>query len=887
MTAVDELYAEALRLTSVDLTRAAEAARKTDRAARKNGGARERGFAERILGHVAFYRSRHRLAVRHYEASVGLFDAAGLAFESAITRSGALGALIYLAEYDRVTEWAAQARGEFEARQDLVRLARLDGNLALAAFRQDRFEEAYRLYESAHREFEQSGRVSDIANVLWNKATCLISMGDFQKAAHAHREARAYAEQHGLPMQLAAIDYNAAYLHYLCGDYTDAMRLFDIARRTGQPYRRALCDLDEAEMYLELNLHREAEDLAKSAAAQFQRLGMPYELGKAAAFLAIARGQQGNLRQALRGIARSRRTFQRERNDVWLAMLDLYQAILLDRAGESTKALRLAGRARDFFSGSALPAKSVTAELLAARLDLRRGHLLSAERRCEDAYSTPAVAESASLRYQAAQLRAEILEAMGRHAEARIAYENALECLEMLRFRLRGDEIKIAFLADKLSVYDNLFWLTLSGDSPTRVTDAFRVAEMAKSRSMAEQPGGPRATQEPAALSEMRRDLDVLYQQIQREESRGGAPAGTAGLRAAAARQEAALAGRLAALNALRGTGAGPSGLGASELREWLPEGTQLAEYFVSRETLFVFLAGRNGLRVWPLAPVRRVAKLVRLLRFHLAGPGGDPGIIRAHLRQLHDEILGPLRPSLDGEHLVVIPHGVLHGLPFAALHDGSEYLTDRFTISYAPSARLLHLTGNRPAGRGEGVLIASASDEQAPEIETEARRLHQLLGGSRLLSGAEANAERLRQEMPGARIVHIAAHGYFQRDNPLFSAIRLHGSWLTVFDLYRFDLKADLVTLSGCSTGLAEVVGADELVGLVRGLLQAGARSALLSLWDVHDQSTAEFMEIFYRHHSAGVPGARAARLAGLALRDRYPEVFHWAPFCFVGLGQ
>lgn len=883
MSTVDELYAEALQLTSVDLIRAAAAARRTDRAARKHGGSRERGFAERILGHVAFYRSRHRQAVLHYEASAAFFDSAGLPFEAAITRSGALGALIYLAEYDRVAEWAALAREEFEARGDLGRLARLDGNLALASFRQDRFEQAYGLYENVHREFERSGRAVDIATVLWNKAACLISMGNFQEAARAYREARAYAGQHGLPLQLAAIEYNAAYLHYLCGDYTDAMRLYDIARKTGQPYRRALCDLDEAEMYLELNLHREAAELAARAVRQFRGLGMASEQGKAAAFLAIAEGQRGNVREALRGIARSRRPFLRERNDVWLSTLDLYQSILHDRRGDAAKAERLAGRAREYFAGSAFAAKSVTAELLVARLDMRRGNLHSAALRCEEVFATDAVADSASLRYQALQLRAEILEAMGRHSEARDAYQKALECLEMLRFRLRGDEIKIAFLADKLSVYDNLFWLTLTGDSPSRVRDAFRVAEMAKSRSMAEQ-AGARTAEEPEALSEMRSDLDVLYQQIHREESRGGA---ARELRAAAARREAALAGRLAALNSLRGASSSPARFDPEDLCAWLPEGTQLLEYFVSRETLFVFLADRSGVRVWPLAPVRRVAQLVRLLRFHLSGPGGNPAVILAHLRQLWREILEPLSARLDGSHLVIVPHGVLHGLPFAALHDGSEYLIDRVTISHAPSARLLQLNSQRPLARGEGVVIACASDEQAPEIESEARRLHRLFDGSRLLAGAEASAGRLRQQVSTARIVHIAAHGYFQRENPLFSAIRLHESWLTVFDLYRFDLKADLVTLSGCSTGLAEVVGADELVGLVRGLLQAGARSALLSLWDVHDESTAEFMENFYGHLSGGVSAAQAVRLASLAMRDRYPDVFHWAPFYFTGLGQ
>jgi CHAT domain-containing protein len=512
-------------------------------------------------------------------------------------------------------------------------------------------------------------------------------------------------------------------------------------------------------------------------------------------------------------------------------------------------------------------------------------------RRCTTAAQAEAVAGSASLDYQESQLRAGALEAMGRHREARLAYERAAACLERLRFRLRGDEIKIAFLKDKLSVYDNLFWLTLTDALPDRVKAAFRVAELAKSRSMAEQMRGPAlADEEPAELLALRRDLDVVYQQIQREESGGRVPAQVAALRDQARRQEATLAGRLAGLNALRR--ANPAATAdvwdADTLRSWLPGDTQLLEFFVSRGTLFVFLADRTQVRVWPLAPARRIQELVRILRFQLSPQGGSPAAVQGHLRHLHDELLAPVRPLLTGEHLAIVPHGILHGLPFAALHDGDGFLLDRYAISYAPSATLLRLTGQRPVGRGQGSLIAGVADENAPEVAVEAQRLAERLPDARLLAGADATSARLRDHMRTARIVHLAAHGYFQRENPLFSAIRLHDSWLTVFDLYRSHIVADLVTLSGCSTGVSEVVGADELVGLVRGLLQAGARSALVSLWDVHDGSTLRFMENFYDYWlSQKLDAAQALRRASLDLRMTYPDVYHWAAFSLIGLGR
>ncbi|MCG8460451.1 MAG: CHAT domain-containing protein, partial [Holophagales bacterium] len=106
----------------------------------------------------------------------------------------------------------------------------------------------------------------------------------------------------------------------------------------------------------------------------------------------------------------------------------------------------------------------------------------------------------------------------------------------------------------------------------------------------------------------------------------------------------------------------------------------------------------------------------------------------------------------------------------------------------------------------------------------------------------------------------------------------------LSLFDLYHQRLDAELVVLSGCGTGLAAVRGADELVGLARGLLFAGARSTLVTLWDVHDRSTAGFMRAFYRHLAAGEAKADALRRAMLDHRSEHPQPYYWAPFVLVG---
>ena len=149
---------------------------------------------------------------------------------------------------------------------------------------------------------------------------------------------------------------------------------------------------------------------------------------------------------------------------------------------------------------------------------------------------------------------------------------------------------------------------------------------------------------------------------------------------------------------------------------------------------------------------------------------------------------------------------------------------------------------------------------------------------------GPSATAEALRVHGEDSRFIHIATHGYFRQDNPLFSGIRLGDSYLSVYDLYQLKLNAELVTLSGCSTGLNEVVAGDELLGLVRGLMHAGAQSSLLTLWDVQDSSTALLMTHFYRELSSTGNTATSLQKAMQQLKLEHPHPYHWAPFVLTG---
>jgi CHAT domain-containing protein len=182
--------------------------------------------------------------------------------------------------------------------------------------------------------------------------------------------------------------------------------------------------------------------------------------------------------------------------------------------------------------------------------------------------------------------------------------------------------------------------------------------------------------------------------------------------------------------------------------------------------------------------------------------------------------------------------------------------------------------------------LILGIPDKAVPFVREEVQSVAACLPEPDLFLGASATADVLRQKGQNSRFIHIATHGYFRQDNAMFSGIRFGDSYLSLYDLYQLKLPAELVALSGCSTGLNVVAAGDELLGLARGLMHAGAATSLLTLWDVQDRCSAELMKCFYSYLAAGRSKARALQQAMKQVKSEYPHPYYWAPFVLVGKG-
>ena len=173
----------------------------------------------------------------------------------------------------------------------------------------------------------------------------------------------------------------------------------------------------------------------------------------------------------------------------------------------------------------------------------------------------------------------------------------------------------------------------------------------------------------------------------------------------------------------------------------------------------------------------------------------------QAHFEALHAELIAPIRKQLDYKHLIFIPHGPLHFLPFHALRDDGSYLCDRHTVSYAPSATVFALCQEKAASDLPESLVMGIPDERAPEILNEVKAVAELLPRTELYLGEKATAELLRKKGASRGLLHIATHGIYRQDNPMFSAIRLGDGYLNLYDLYQIRQSAKMEKQSCCAT--------------------------------------------------------------------------------------
>jgi CHAT domain-containing protein len=461
-------------------------------------------------------------------------------------------------------------------------------------------------------------------------------------------------------------------------------------------------------------------------------------------------------------------------------------------------------------------------------------------------------------------------------------WREAIEIIEQQRSSISTEANKIGFIGDKQSVYRRLIGALFARGL---LGDAFDYLERSKSRALVDLLAGKK---DFAVSGGDAQAIRALLAQAESQElvalAQGAGPSGSR--RSAAAAPATALREQAPELASLVSVGATP----LPEIQERLAADETLVEYYYDGEWLYAFVLTRESLRA-ARTPVGDLEDELRAWRGALEDPAATspPPVSQA----LHQRLIGPIAGWLDRPRLTLVAHGALHYVPLAALHNGNDYLIDRHALRLLPSASVMKYLRLGDGGKAAGVLALGNPDLGDPALDLrhaqdEATEIARMVPASRAFLRKEANAATLRDFGAGFRYLHFATHGEFRADKPLDSALLLSpgngdDGQLTVSRLYSMRLESDLVTLSACETGLGKVASGEDVVGLTRGFLYAGAATIVASLWKVDDLATAELMRAFYGN-LARMDKLEALRQAQLETRKRLPAPFFWAPFQLIG---
>ena len=331
-------------------------------------------------------------------------------------------------------------------------------------------------------------------------------------------------------------------------------------------------------------------------------------------------------------------------------------------------------------------------------------------------------------------------------------------------------------------------------------------------------------------------------------------------------------------------------------VRALLPADTVLVEYLVTPEETLVWAVDAAGASSARIAIAEEDLR-ARVERLRTTIEDRDRDASERVAAELGASLLGILDTRPTARRLIVVPHGVLHYLPFQALRRRDRYLVEDVEVTYVPSASVIRFTREKAARPRSGPLVGIGNPDLGRSAldlayaEQEVASLRARFPAATLLLGAEATRGRVRLLAPGARVLHFATHAELDDRDPLGSAILLAPSdgtngRLEVHEIYGWSLAAELVVLSACETALGPVSEGDELVGLARAFIYAGAPSVVATLWQVDDRASAALMDRFYAGFATGATKAHALRAAQFEALRELGDPFFWAAYQLTGDG-
>ncbi|NOZ86864.1 MAG: CHAT domain-containing protein [Deltaproteobacteria bacterium] len=611
--------------------------------------------------------------------------------------------------------------------------------------------------------------------------------------------------------------------------------------------------------------------------------------------------EKGDLKKAL-SYFNMALDIDRERRDDWGKANDHRNiAMVFEREGKkqsATKHLRLglelSARVKDSFNRA-------MCELALGRLT---GDRAPAARHFENALSIADKFGMKEIKWRALYGLGK-LDVSGSPGKAEQFLARAIGVVEGMRAALKVEELQSGFIGGKEELYDDMILLlTKTG----RTKDAFSYAERARSRAFIDLLGNKRVRARNSADRALLAREQSIRSKIDRleMETRKGEATNTEEARQKldSLRQEYEnIIIELKRTNPQLASFVSVEPSTSAEIQALLPRGTVLIEYHLTQNFLVVFALTMDSLYSKRIEVGREeIRKKVQAFRKDIQTFSDTD----KDARRLYDILVKPVQAIIsDARQLCIVPHGLLHYLPFAALKGPSGYIGAKYPVFYAPSASVLkyidsggqkeHMVARDNAGYTQLKVLAVGNPElgdasfDLPFAEKEVKAISFSFENTKILIRKKATKHLVEELAPKYDAIHLGCHGEFNPKSPLFSRLVLapddhDDGYLTVSEIFDLNLHARLVTLSACQTGLEAIRGGDELVGLNRAFIFAGARSIISSLWRVSDVATAVLVKRFYRYLSQGRTEAEALKEAQDIVRKYFPHPAYWAAFRLVG---
>jgi CHAT domain-containing protein/tetratricopeptide (TPR) repeat protein len=830
-------------------------------------------------------------AIENLDNAADIFATLDKPAKAARTQVGKLYALGLLGRYDEAVDCGLRARDVFLADKDIYTAAKIEHNIGNLFARRDLYRECEPYFFSSHERFSEIGDQQQLAMVENSLAFVKSLQNDFREAESIYEQARKRAELNGLTVTQAEIETSLSNLYLFQGRLDLALNFMESSRRKYDdldlPHQTAICELEIADIYLELNLLPEAVEFYERSELRFSEFGMQAELARCFLNHAKVLFLQGDNQTSSQYLIRSHEIYVAEGNEILAASAKLFKAqILLTQELFDEAEIEAAAALRVFKKGG-----NIRYELFANWII---GAVFAKKNKIKKAKSV-FLKNLGRAKNHSRQIEYLCFVSLGKLLNGEDFFLKAVAIAENSRAALASESFRTAFFTDKVLPFNELARIKLAQNKPR---DAFKWHERSRSRSLndAMNSATPNHFENPK-LAALREELNWSYSRINRQSETGlEARKHVASIRnhaEALEKQYAEMARRSEISETFESARVQKIDIEALQrnlrgkvLIEFANFGSGICAFVITDQCFEVIEinVGERDLQT----EIEQFLFQIKTARVHknLSEESCKISFQRLLRRSqaLYEILLKPLEGFCGNKNLKIVPNGNLHYLPFQALHNGEQFLIETNEISYAPSAAIFQTCQSLKYEAIESLLLVGVADAKTPLVKTEIETLSKLFNKSISFLDEDASIKNLRENLQNADILHLACHGNFRPDNPAFSSLALFSENLTADQVKHFDLRNKLVTLSACETGMNKVVSGEELLGLSRGFLAAGASSLLMSLWTVNDRSTLDLMKVFYRQIANGDEPVKALQHAQITALKENPNPYFWAPFVLIG---